>query len=59
MGNPKVHVSLLHLLLEVVAEPLEDDLRALLSEHPAGGGREVDLVQGDVAEHPGCGCCYE
>ena len=62
MGDPEVHVSLLHLLLELlqlVAVPLEDDLRALLSEHPARGGGEVDLVQGEVAENPGCGRCYD
>ena len=62
MGNPDVHVPLPHLLLkllQIVAEPLEDDLRALFSEHPAGGVRKVDLVAGEVAENPSCGGRYD
>ena len=62
MWNPDIHISLHHLLLDplqIVAEALEDDLRALFSEHPAGRVREVDLVDGEVAENSRCRCGHD
>ena len=62
VGNPETSVSLLHLLLDALqsaAEPLKHNLGSLLTKHPAGGGGEVDLVHGEVAENASCGSCYD
>ena len=62
MGNPEASVPLHHLLLDSLqfaAEPLKHNLGTLFTKHPAGGGGEVDLVDGEVAENSRCRCGYD